>query len=274
MTIFICNGYSDARLAGKIARDLVLRGLEVWINPPEEGKNPETHYLDQVQGIMECDQFILVLSPTATTNVDIWRLTEVAANRGRKIAVAERQTTELLKKQKEILKDATMFDFVRARYEDALKELIAFLGGDPEAKIPESEVDPEEADKWLPGVWEITFENSRSGQLGKGNWLFDEERKAIGLIQTHLDDGTLMEMQIVGEWRFVDDRFTVQGESRVYVPVEDAMLPERMVYSVSLKVIELKRDEIKASGTIGDRVIFRRAPNDAAPIINPIFDKI
>ncbi len=257
MTVYICYCYSDTRLANKIALDLLRRGLNVWIDQSAEGVSAETRRLDQVQGIIESDQFVLILSPTTITSEETFDQVRVALERNRPIIVAQRQETELLRAQAPLLEGAPIIDFSRARYDEALRELIAMVGGDPDLAPDENIVDAEEASQWLPGEWRLRFENPRNGTYGEGQFLFEASGKAIGLVLIQ-EDGLPMEMQILGQWWLMDNRFSVQGESKMKVPVEDAVLPERFTYSLALRIVEISRNQIKLSSSVGDQVIFNR----------------
>ncbi|PJF36867.1 MAG: hypothetical protein CUN49_03295 [Candidatus Thermofonsia Clade 1 bacterium] len=260
MTVYICYCYADTRLASKLALDLMRRGLNVWIDQSAEGTSAETRRLDQIQGIIESDQFVLILSATTTTSTETFDQVRMAVERKRPIIVAKRQEVYLLRDQEPLLAGAPVIDFSRARYDEALRELIALLGGDPDAAPDERLVDPEEASQWLPGEWRVTFHNTRNGASGEGQFLFEASGKAIGLLVTE-QDGLPMEMRILGQWWLSDNRLSVQGESKIFVPVEDSDLPERFTYSMTLRVNDLTRDHIKASSSVGDQVIFSRLPN-------------
>jgi hypothetical protein len=257
MTIYICYCYADTHLASKLALDLMRRGLNVWIDQSAEGVSAETRRLDQIQGIVESDHFVLVLSPTTTTSTETFDQVRVAIERKRPIIVAQRQQTYLLRDQEPLLAGAPVLDFSRARYEQALRELIALVGGDPDVAPDENLVDPDEAAEWLPGEWRVTFHNARNGTSGEGQFLFEPNGKAIGLVVTE-EDGMPVEMRILGQWWLMDNRLSVQGESKMFVPVEDSDLPERFTYSMTLRLLDLKRNEIKASSAVGDQVIFSR----------------
>ncbi|MFQ3535303.1 MAG: toll/interleukin-1 receptor domain-containing protein [Aggregatilineales bacterium] len=257
MTVYICYCYADTHLASKLALDLMRRGLNVWIDQSAEGTNEETRRLDQIQGIVESDHFVLILSATTTTSTETFDQVRVAVERKRPIIVAKRQEVHLLRDQEPLLAGAPMLDFSRARYNEALRELIELLGGDPDVAPDERLVDPEEATQWLPGEWRVAFQNTRNGISGEGQFLFEPSGKAIGLVVTE-EDGLPMELRILGQWWLMDNRLSVQGESKIFVPVEDADLPERLIYSLTLRVHDLTRDEIKASSAAGDQVVFSR----------------
>lgn len=257
MTVYICYCYADTHLASKLALDLMRRGLNVWIDQSAEGTSPETRRLDQIQGIVESDHFVLVLSATTTTSAETFDQVRVAVERKRPIIVARRQQVHLLRDQEPLLASAPVLDFSRANYEQALRELIALVGGNPDVAPDERLVDPDEAKQWLPGEWRVAFHNTRNGMSGEGQFLFEPSGKAIGLVVTE-EDGLPMELRILGQWWLMDNRLSVQGESKMFVPVEDADLPERFVYSLTLRVHDLTRDEIKASSAAGDQVILSR----------------
>lgn len=257
MTVYICYCYADTRLASKLALDLMRRGLSVWIDQSAEGISEETRRLDRIQGIIESDYFVLILSATATVDTETFDQVRVAVERKRPIIVARRQEVHLLRDQEPLLAGAPVLDFSRARYEEALRELIALVGGDPDTAPDERLVDPEEATQWLPGEWRVVFHNTRNGLDGEGQFLFEPSGKAIGLVVTE-EDGMPVEMRILGQWWLMDNRLSVQGESKMFVPVEDADLPERFTYSLTLRVQDLTRDEIKATSAAGDQVVFSR----------------
>lgn len=81
MTVYICYCYADTHLASKLALDLMRRGLNVWIDQSAEGTSPETRRLDQIQGIVESDHFVLVLSATTTTSAETFDQVRVAVER-------------------------------------------------------------------------------------------------------------------------------------------------------------------------------------------------
>ncbi|MCS6872360.1 MAG: toll/interleukin-1 receptor domain-containing protein [Anaerolineae bacterium] len=257
MTVYICYCYADSRLASKLALDLMRRGMNVWIDQAAEGTSAETRRLDQIQGIVESDHFVLILSATAVVDPETFDQVRVAVERKRPIIVARRQEVHLLRDQEPLLAGAPVIDFSRARYDEALRELIALLGGDPDTAPDERLVDPEEATQWLPGEWRVTFHNTRNGLSGEGQFLFEADGKATGIVVTE-QDGLPMEMRIFGKWWLTDDRLSVQGESKIFVPVEDSDLPERFTYSMTLKVLEMTRDQIKASSSAGDQAVFSR----------------
>lgn len=257
MSIYICYAYSDARLATKLSHDLIKRGFTVWMDQDLES-NPEKRKMDWAEGIASSETFLVIFSPTATTSPELVEQLRFAAGRNRQIIVVERQPTAITRAFMPYLTDAPKFSLGRTDYDLGLVALIRHLGGDPDTIVRPELVLTTEAEEWLPGQWDVVFNNARNGVSGTGRFQFEADGKAVGLLNSTLNDGTPMEMRILGKWAFFRERFTISGESKVSVPVENSDLPERFTYVLSVQVSEITRDRFTASAPVGDVMTFTR----------------
>lgn len=259
MNVFICHAPADARTASKLALDLLRRGVDVWIDQPvPEGYtlDGEKHAAAMREGIQNAELVIVMISPTAMANPDLAAQIDHAAALGKEMFVAFRQETDLYGRVEKALKDRRQFDFSRANYDSALVELLTALGVNPDVIVNDI-VSSMEVDTWLPGTWDVSFTNERAGAEGSAEWIFKVDGAARGIVRSRSKDTNVI-MTVEGQWRFVDDRFTIDGVSRLHSDIPGVMMPQNLPYVLSLKVATLERGLIRASSTAGDDVTFRK----------------
>jgi hypothetical protein len=262
-TITICYAPSDANTANKLALDLMRRGLEVWIDqppPPGYDIDPETRAANLREGMAASDFIVILLSPAAALSPAMAGHVEYAAALGKQLVVAYRAEADLLPRLEKVLKDAPAFQLGRAEYNEGLAAMLALFGVNP-AHIVNDIVSLAEADEWLPGAWEAEFtnENDTTGAGGGSKWLLKADGKAEGIVRAPslagLDD---VIMTVDGRWQVFENRFSIEGVSRLHSEQANVMLPQNLPYLVALQVTEVARDRFKATSQAGDQVVFRK----------------
>lgn len=258
MNLFIAYAHSDTRFANRLALDLLKRGFNVWIEPDDASKtDPQRRRLDLMEGMASSDAFIVALSPTSQISPEWNAQLDYALERGKPMWIVQRQHTELMRDAALKLRGMRMIDMSLTRHEAGLAELLELLGGDP--GIDTSRVFLQDAENWLPGVWDVLFENRGTKVEGNAKFTFAQDGRTTGLVQT-MHGRTLIQLDVTGKWHMAGRRFTVQGQSAMSMSIEDAILPQNMTYMLVLTVVDLQPGEFRATSSIGDRVIFRKQP--------------
>jgi hypothetical protein len=263
MNVFICHAPSDARTASKLALDLLKRGFEVWIdqpNPQGDPVDPEVRHKALIDGLDNAEVFLLVISPTALTYPDLFEQVDMALERKLRIAQVIRQEAYFTTAMERKLKDTEVHHLGRNNYDEGLHGLLRALGADPE-NIVRDIVSTLEVDLWLPGKWDVKFVNPRTHVEGIADFTFKKDQVAEGNV-TVVQGTTTIWLRVIGSWEFIDDRFTVQGWSRMAMSIEEAPLPKHMTYVLSLRVTDLQRGMFKGESAIGDEVVFQKVSDN------------
>lgn len=134
MNVFLSYSRRDAVFVGRLADDLVNRGIDPWLDTddlPAEGEDRWRRSV--VRGIRDSTAIILVLSPDSVGSKSVERELTIAAEMGRRIIPIMNRTCTL--------SDGVMFelaglqrtDFVDQPYETAFEELVQRIHADAEA---------------------------------------------------------------------------------------------------------------------------------------------
>ncbi len=259
MNVFICHAPSDARTASKLALDLLKRGFEVWIdqpNPQGDPVDPEVRRAAVIEGMDNAEAFLLMVSPTALTYPDLFEQVDMALERKLRIVQVFRQQAYFTTAMERKLKGTEVHHLGRTNYDEGLHDLLRALGADPD-HIVRDIVSTLEVDLWLPGKWDVKFVNPKTHVEGIADFTFKKDQVAEGMV-TVVWDTTTIWLQVVGSWEFIDDRFTIQGWSKMAMSIQEAPLPKHMTYVLSLHITDLQKDLFKGESSIGDQVVFQK----------------
>jgi hypothetical protein len=259
MNVFICHAPSDARTASKLALDLLKRGFEVWIdqpNPQGDPVDPEVRRKALAEGMSSAEVFLVMISPTALTSPDLFEQVDMALERKLRIVQVIRQEASFTSAVAKKFVDTEIHQLGRTNYDEGLHGLLRALGADPE-NIVRDIVSTLEVDLWLPGKWDVKFINPRTHVEGIADFIFKKDQVAEGNV-TVVQGTTTIWLRVIGTWEFIDDRFTIQGWSKMAMSIEEAPLPKHMTYVLSLRVTDLQRGLFKGESSIGDEVVFQK----------------
>jgi hypothetical protein len=130
--VFLSYSRRDAAFVGRLADDLMTRGIDSWLDTDDlPTENEDRWRRSVVQGIRESDAIILVLSPDSVRSAAVERELTIGAEMKRRIVpIMHRRCT---------LSDGVMFelaglqrtDFVDQPYEAALDELVDRIHAGP-----------------------------------------------------------------------------------------------------------------------------------------------
>ncbi len=259
MNVFICHAPSDARTAGKLALDLLKRGFEVWIdqpNPQGDPVDPESRRKAVIEAMDTAEAFLVMISPTAMTSPDLFEQLDMALERKLRIVQVVRQPALFTSAVGKKFKDTEVHELGRTNYEEGLHGLLRALGADPH-NIVRDIVSTLEVDLWLPGKWDVKFSNPKTQVEGVADFIFKKDQVAEANVTVEYRTVTIW-LRVVGTWEFINDRFTVQGWSKMAMSIQEAPLPRHMTYVLSLRVTDLQRGMFKGESDIGDQVVFQK----------------
>lgn len=189
-SLFVSHNQTDREFARRLAADLKLAGVKVWIDEAE--MKPGDSLFDKLEdGIRETDYLGVVLSPEAVASK--WVRVELNAALQLEVLHGKVKVLPLLFRPCDVpvfLLDKIHIDFIdTSRYQSALAELFSFLNGSP------------------PPVWLTAKEAAR---------IIKTDRHPRGELITLSQQGVLQQhiQYLRGDWLFSDAR---TGRSRIWV---------------------------------------------------------
>jgi hypothetical protein len=150
--VFLSYSRRDAAFVGRLADDLLARGIEPWVDTDDLRTAGDDRWRRSVvRSIRDSAAVILVLSPDSVQSVSVERELTIAAELGRRIIPIVHRPCSL--------SDGVMFDlaglqrtdFVDRSYAEAFEELLERVQAGAGRAVPTAPIEPPEGTRQQPG---------------------------------------------------------------------------------------------------------------------------
>lgn len=262
MHIFISYSHQDNAFVNRLTQDLQRQQIDVWID--QQGiQGGEAWRKAIVDGINQCDAFLIVLSPDSTTSRNVTKELSIADERGKRIFPVISEPCTIPPELEYQLAGLQWVDFTALGYEAALEKLLQALNVQQKARpapqppaqqqptIPQQpQPMPQTAPgAWIIGRWQMQFQNPMTGNSGYGEFIFNGDGSFYAQQTTPMGV-----YQVNARWQWMNPQ--VVGVQGLYA---STLMPyNQMPYSLAVQIMSVGPGNFTGVSQTADQIYCQR----------------
>jgi hypothetical protein len=258
MHIFISYSHQDAAFVNRLTQDLQRQQIDVWID--QQGiQGGEAWRKAIVEGINQCDAFLIVLSPDAAASRNVTKELSIADERGKRIFPVICEPCTIPAELEYQLAGLQWVDFTALGYDAAFGKLLQALNvpqkaaPQPPPTIPPQPqpqpIPPTAPGAWIIGRWQMQFQNPMTGNNGYGEFIFNGDGSFYAQQTTPMGV-----YQVSARWQWMNPQ--VVGVQGLYA---STLMPyNQMPYSLAVQIMNVGPGNFAGVSQTGDQIFCQR----------------